>query len=681
MTDAAEVLEALADGVLVAGADGRVEWASDRLRALAGEDVTGRTLNELLAGGARPGQHRAALRTPAGVVPVVVNVAPRDVGWAVIVQDLRPWQGVVDAPRVAGDVDLALGGVFRGALQTSGGEFEAEERVDVIASVLAEQGAQLFRDVDCLIAVVDPGRPDYFEVAGGSGPWASRLVGREFTLQGALVGRAMAGRQAQETSRAQQQSALAEVLEGGEIQTIRLIPIVSARPLPDGRTSLGTIGFYSRQPVPFSDRQRRLMDAFGGLVSLSLVRAALRRAARLGAERLALGVELAVDLSRTLDSREVVGRLLDRALTAVGAERAVLVRIDLGDTVVEDSRDVGGLPDILGYRAPIASQPLMQQAIASEAPVVGGQYAGERLPEQLRRALEGVRSTLTVPLVFSGEVVAVLVLSRRREVAFGADEVATIQLLGNLAVLALRNSWLYAEAEEANRVRSDFMNMAAHELRTPFTVVAGYISMLRDGTFGEIPPALRLPVDTLADKAEELGRLVEDLLLAARLDSGGVPLNRERISLPGAAEAAVERARPRAALLGADLALDAPGSGCDVIADPVHVGRILDNLINNALSYARGTPWVRVRVRRTGVLVRVEVEDRGRGVSPEDARKVFERFYRVDSHGYAQQPGSGLGLYISRGLAERQGGRLELEWSRVGEGSRFVLALPPAAAE
>jgi signal transduction histidine kinase len=321
----------------------------------------------------------------------------------------------------------------------------------------------------------------------------------------------------------------------------------------------------------------------------------------------------------------------------------------------------------------------MTEALRTKRPVVGGAYDRGSLPAALQRALSGVRHTLSVPLVLSGEVIAVVVLSRRRDVVFGEDEVATVQLVGNLAALSLRNSWLYAEAQEASRIKSDFLNMAAHELRTPLTVVTGYMSMLRDGSFGPAPAEWKHPVEMLDAKAAELGRLVEDLLLAARLETGRLPVRRERIELAAAARAAVARARARAELLAADLELEA-AEGMLVEVDRDHLGRILDNLINNALTYSRGSAEVRVRVRRRLEGPAIEVEDHGRGIPPMLAGRIFERFFRIEDEGYPQAPGTGLGLYISRELAARQEARLWLDWSELGQGSRFILSFPEGSS-
>jgi len=184
---------------------------------------------------------------------------------------------------------------------------------------------------------------------------------------------------------------------------------------------------------------------------------------------------------------------------------------------VEDSFDTEGHPEALGYRHPIAAQPLMAKAVGSGQPVVGGAYDAAGLPPPLDQVLAAMTHTVTLPLVFGGRVIAVLVLSRRRDVPFSSGDIATLRLAGNLAVLALRNSWLYAEAQEASRARGEFLNMAAHELRTPLTIITGYLSMLREDTFGAGPEAWQPPLATLATKTAELAALVEDLLLASRL--------------------------------------------------------------------------------------------------------------------------------------------------------------------
>jgi signal transduction histidine kinase len=129
--------------------------------------------------------------------------------------------------------------------------------------------------------------------------------------------------------------------------------------------------------------------------------------------------------------------------------------------------------------------------------------------------------------------------------------------------------------------------------------------------------------------------------------------------------------------LAADLRFESARRPLVVEADPEQLGRVLDALVANALAFSAGRSWVRVRVRpQAGGLARVEVEDRGRGVPAEHVDRIFDRFYRVDDERWPAQSGTGLGLYIGRELALRQGALLALEKTAPGRGSLFVLSIP-----
>ena len=236
---------------------------------------------------------------------------------------------------------------------------------------------------------------------------------------------------------------------------------------------------------------------------------------------------------------------------------------------------------------------------------------------------------------------------------------------------------LLAKAQESNRAKSEFLNLAAHELRTPLAVIVGYLSMLADGTFGEVSAELRQAFEILTEKSEELNRIVDDLLTASRLESGVLPRRLVECDLREIAQRAVRTARPQAELLSAELHLEVPERPVMVRADPTYLARIVDNLVTNALAYSHGQPWVRITVRG-GEQAVLTVEDHGIGIPREMREQVFERFVRLPSAELSPQPGTGLGLYISRELARRQGGDLEVVDSEPGRGSTLALRLPAA---
>jgi signal transduction histidine kinase len=390
-----------------------------------------------------------------------------------------------------------------------------------------------------------------------------------------------------------------------------------------------------------------------------------------------LPLDIAVDLATSLDPDEVVRRLLRRAIEAAGADRGSVSWIEGDELVIVDSQDPSATPLPVGSRWPIILQSHTHHAVSTRQPVISGTPDVSALTGPMRDALVGVQHTLSLPLESAGEVVAILAVSRRRDQPYDEDDVATLRSIGNLAVLALRNARLYAQAQEAARAKTAFLNLAAHELRTPLTVVSGYISMLREGALGGPDERWRRPLDIIAGKCAELSELVENLLVAARLEHGQASSTTQPLDLCEAVGEAVQRAMPRVELLGAHIESDLPETPVMALAQPVSLARILDNLVNNSLSYSTELAWVRLSVRDASA-PEVVVEDRGEGVPEAMHERIFERFVRVENGRTEQRTGTGLGLAISRELAERVGGRLSLEWSEPGRGSRFVLSLPHA---
>jgi PAS domain S-box-containing protein len=390
------------------------------------------------------------------------------------------------------------------------------------------------------------------------------------------------------------------------------------------------------------------------------------------AQTLQHGVQMVADLAGTLNPREVMGRLLTRVVEAVRAEQGTLLRVEEGRLVVQDSHDLER-PSVLTRGGEFSAAPILEQALNERRVVLNGALDPTRLTSRVKNWLAEVRYTAALPVVVADDVAAVLLLARRRDEPFGEGDMQTLQLIGNVATVALRNAQLFTAAEMASSSKSEFLNMAAHELRTPLSVVVGYLSMLVDGTLGAPSDTWRRPIEILNLKAGELNKLVDALLLAARMEAGAIQGQPEEVDLVQLVRDALGRAEARAHLLGGQLLLETPPQPVLVEADPVHVGRILDNLINNALTYTTEEPWVKVSVQPDGTVL---VEDHGLGIPDDRHGLIFERFFRVNDPILAPQPGTGLGLHISRELARRYGGEVALESSAPGAGSRFALRVP-----
>jgi signal transduction histidine kinase len=234
---------------------------------------------------------------------------------------------------------------------------------------------------------------------------------------------------------------------------------------------------------------------------------------------------------------------------------------------------------------------------------------------------------------------------------------------------------LYVSATAASQAKSSFLSMAAHELLTPLTVFTGYLSLLSGGSLGKPPDAWVTPVNILMQKTREMERIVSDLQSASSLEVVDSNLGREVIDLRKVVNEAVERAHPRAELLRAEVVVNVPNDPVPVEADEDHLGRVMDDLINNAFTYTIRTPRLVIGLSTRSRKAIVEVEDNGVGIKAADRERVFDRLYRVVDP-QVVVPGIGLGLYICRQLAQSYGGSLAVESSKPGKGSVFALALP-----
>jgi hypothetical protein len=185
-----------------------------------------------------------------------------------------------------------------------------------MAKVLAAEGARILPGTEVVITIVPAERPDTFKVIAGEGPWARKLIGKEWPLhEGMLHGRAMIGNRIIETADAPAESAAPQVFEPGRISVGRLVPLGMGRPFPDGRVGMGVIGFWKPGSVPFSAEEREIIDTFSRMASMGLLRSEARLATNRLAERMRVAADITQELATTLDAPSV------HALWSVGDKR------------------------------------------------------------------------------------------------------------------------------------------------------------------------------------------------------------------------------------------------------------------------------------------------------------------------------------------------------------------------
>lgn len=229
-------------------------------------------------------------------------------------------------------------------------------------------------------------------------------------------------------------------------------------------------------------------------------------------------------------------------------------------------------------------------------------------------------------------------------------------------------------AYKLSRLKTDFVANISHELRTPLTSVRLFAETLREGRV-ESPQEVLECVTMLSAEADRLSRMVERLLDWSRLESGSASLELERTEVPALLDRIGEayKAQQLPATYQTELEPMLPAVNVDRDA----MAQVVLNLLHNAVKYTGEDKRIRVRARRAGRGVAIEVEDNGPGVRPQERKRIFDRFYRADDLLSRRTEGTGLGLAIAKKIVELHGGRIEVD-SKVGEGSTFRVVLPPA---
>lgn len=235
-------------------------------------------------------------------------------------------------------------------------------------------------------------------------------------------------------------------------------------------------------------------------------------------------------------------------------------------------------------------------------------------------------------------------------------------------VLALED---VSEVQRLGRARRDFVANISHELRTPLASIRLLVDTLQSGALGDQKVASEM-LSKIGVEVDALSQLARELLDLAMIESGQMPFKLERTDLHDLAQEQVERFTPQAQQKQQTLLMDIPPGLC-ALADGEMIGRVLANLLHNAIKFTPVEGHIRVSAQTEGDNVIVAVTDNGPGIPPEALTRIFERFYKVDRA--RGQSGTGLGLAIARHIVEGHGGRIWAE-TEPGHGATFRFTLP-----
>jgi signal transduction histidine kinase len=280
-------------------------------------------------------------------------------------------------------------------------------------------------------------------------------------------------------------------------------------------------------------------------------------------------------------------------------------------------------------------------------------------------------STLVIPLDLRQGRGAIVIVAGRLSPLFGDDELSRMRQYATSIAAGLDRVTLNSKIAGLERAKTDFLNIASHELRGPMTVIKGYLTMLDGGALGELSPKARSILPLLISKSDEVDWMIEQMIEAARLEEGRLALKKHRADIVELTDSAISGVQ--ILLSGHDLKIDTPPQPVEAEVDPDRFQMVVRNLLSNAAKYSTPGSDIDVKVRHEGTMALVSVRDQGTGISKQDQSRLFTRFGRIETATAVQ--GTGLGLWLSREIARMHDGDLTCV-SEPGAGATFTLSVP-----
>ena len=254
---------------------------------------------------------------------------------------------------------------------------------------------------------------------------------------------------------------------------------------------------------------------------------------------------------------------------------------------------------------------------------------------------------------------------------------ATLSLTAVLLVVAFSITQGFEKLAEASRMKSEFISIVSHQLRSPLSNLRWVSEFLVSEKTNGLTEKQSDYFKILRENTERMGELIDDLLVVSRIEEGTLPLKKEMISLPKIINDLILEFKPLAQASNVVVEFKEQEIS-EVLCDPSRIKLVIENLLDNAIRYSsseKGKGRAKIRLERRDNKIYFEIEDNGVGIPKEDQKYIFQKFFRSENILRYQTRGSGLGLFISKSIIERSGGKIGFK-SQEGIGSTFWFILP-----
>lgn len=466
---------------------------------------------------------------------------------------------------------------------------------------------------------------------------------------------------------------------------------VAALPLVVGEESIGAIAFTLRDKSALAPEERMFMTVAAGHCAQSLHRARIYEAEQRASAEQALLYELvdAAGRANTLD--EVYEHALSALERALGVERSSILLFD-PDRVIR-FKAWHGLSE--AYRRAVEGHTPWSPDTRDAEPVIVEDALRDQGLAAYREVFEreGIGGLMFLPLVHQHRLLGKLMIYAPAPRSYTPADLAMARSVATQVAQAVARKTtevevarLFAEAEtaravaeDASRMKDEFLAVVSHELRTPMSAILGWSHILKTERRNE-PATLSKGLDVIERNARAQTKIIEDILDVSRVITGKLVIDPVTVSLAAVVTDAIDVVRPSAAAKEITLSLEAPPEDpFAIVGDPGRLRQIVWNLLSNAVKFTPRGGRVDVLLSREEDSTLVAVRDTGKGIAPSFLPHVFERFRQADSSTTRLQGGLGLGLAIVRHLVELHGGQVRAASDGPDQGSTFTVILPQRA--
>jgi signal transduction histidine kinase len=451
-------------------------------------------------------------------------------------------------------------------------------------------------------------------------------------------------------------------------------------------TVLGVVEVINKKDgSPFRTDEQELLTAFASQAAVALENARLYtmtdQALAERVEELSVMQRIDRELNASLDTSRAMRITLEWAMRRSSAKAGLIgmVHEESGVEVVNHMGYDGEMADYDEELIPLEKYHLEYAMDATDPKqffIDGDENA----------LLQDGKSQVIFPIRREDSTMGVLMLESETKQAYAGELIDFLSRLIDHAAIAISNASLYAEVQQANIAKSEFVSFVSHELKNPMTSIKGYSELLAAGAVGPINEAQSNFLQTIHNNVERMRTLVSDLADVSRIEAGRLRLDFLAINLKDMSEEVARSLRRLVDSKNQNLELIIPEDLPDLWGDRTRIVQVLTNLVSNSCKYTQEEGRVILSAEATDnqwdpdgapKVVHVWVKDNGIGISDEDQKSIFQKFFRSEDPKTREAPGTGLGLNITRSLIEAQGGKIWFE-SKFREGTTFHFTIPVA---